>query len=126
MIKKAITYTDYDGNVRTETFYFNLNKAEVSEMEFSTDGGLSKQIQAIIDIQDKKRLIEIFKEIILKAYGKKSVDGRRFEKSKELSTEFSQTEAYSELFMELATNADSAAAFVNGIMPAMPQSPSNN
>ena len=126
MIKKAITYTDYDGNVRTETFYFNLNKAEVSEMEFSTDGGLSKQIQAIFDFQDKKRLIEIFKEIILKAYGKKSVDGRRFEKSKELSTEFSQTEAYSELFMELATNADSAAAFVNGIMPAMPQSPSNN
>ena len=117
MLKKTITYTDYDGNDRTEDFYFNLNKAEIMEMEMSFNGGLSKTITNIVAAQDSKRIIEIFKDLILKAYGEKSPDGKRFMKSKEIADGFSQTEAYSQLFMELATNANAASLFVNGITP---------
>lgn len=119
MLKKHIKYMDYDGNLREEDFYFNLNKAEIAEMEMSTAGGLDKMINQIIAEQDGKRIIELFKELVLKSFGKKSADGKRFIKSKELSEEFAQTEAYSDLFMELATDADAAAAFVNGIIPAI-------
>jgi len=115
MLKKTISYTDYDGNLRTESFYFNLSKAEITEMELSYNGGLSKTIEKIIAEQDSKRIIEIFKGLILKAYGEKSPDGKRFIKNEELCNSFVQSEAYSELFMELATNADSAASFVNGL-----------
>ena len=121
MLKKTITYVDYDGNERTEDFYFNLSKAEIAEMELSTAGGLDKMINRIIAEQDGKRIIELFKNLVLKAYGKKSDDGKRFIKSKELAEEFSQTEAYSDLFMELATDAEAAAAFVNGIVPTIPE-----
>lgn len=119
MLKKTITYTDYDGNNRTEDFYFNLSKAEATEMEMSTEGGLSTTLRKIIADKDAKRIIESFKDLILKAYGEKSSDGKRFIKNDELREAFSQTEAYSELFMELATNAESAAAFVNGILPSV-------
>jgi len=118
MLKKTISYTDYDGNLRTEDFYFNLSKAEVTEMELSAEGGLSKMLEKIVASQDSKRIMEIFKDIILKAYGEKSPDGKRFIKNKDLREGFSQTEAYSELFMELATNADAASSFVNGIVPS--------
>lgn len=121
MIKKTMTYTDYDGNQRTEDFYFNLTKAEVAEMEMSTAGGLDKMINRIIAEQDGKRIIELFKDLVLRSYGKKSDDGRRFIKSQELREDFAQTEAYSDLFMELATDADAAAKFVNGIVPNIPE-----
>lgn len=117
MLKKTITYTDYDGNERTETFLFNLTKAEVTEMEFSVGGGLVKLIEKIVAEQDNKRIIELFKEVILASYGEKSPDGKRFVKNQELRDAFSQTEAYSELFMELAGSAEAAAAFINGIVP---------
>lgn len=117
MLKKTITYTDYNGNERTEDFYFNLTQAEVAEMEMSTSGGLSEMITRIVAAQDHPQIIKIFKDLILRAYGEKSPDGKRFVKSKELSNEFSQTEAYSQLFMELATDADAASKFVNAIVP---------
>lgn len=117
MLKKTITYTDYDGNERTEDYYFNLSKAELLEMEMSTNGGLEKFCQKIIAEKDTKRMMEMWKELILKSYGEKSLDGKRFIKNQELVDSFTQTEAYSELFMELASNADTAAAFVKGIIP---------
>ena len=120
MLKKTITYTDYDGVSRTEDFYFNLSKAEIAEMDLSTEGGLDKYIERVISARDTASLISIFKSLILKSYGEKSPDGKRFIKSDDLSTAFSQTEAYSDLFMELATDADAASAFVNGISPVMP------
>jgi hypothetical protein len=120
MLKKTITYTDYDGNERTEDFYFNLTKAEVAEMELSTDGGLKKLLEKIIATQDAKKVIEIFKDLILRAYGEKSPDGKRFIKNQEVRDSFAQTEAYSELFMELATNPEASIAFVNGIIPQIP------
>lgn len=117
MLKKTITYKDYNDVERTEDFYFNLSKAEVVEMEMSTTGGLTEMIKNVIAAQDTPSIIRIFKDLILKAYGEKSPDGKRFIKSEEISNSFSQTEAYSKLFMELATNANSASDFVNGIIP---------
>ena len=122
MLKKEIKYTDYNGVERKETFLFHLTKAELMEMEMGTVGGLTESITNIINSQNTPEIIKIFKEIILKAYGEKSADGKRFIKVDNvgvpLSIGFSQTEAYSELFMELATNADEAAKFIQGIMPS--------
>jgi len=117
MLKKTITYTDYDGNERTEDFYFNLTKAECIKLQFGTTGGLEKLIRKIIAEQDATKVLPIFEEIVLSAYGEKSMDGRRFIKSKELSEEFKQTEAYSQLFMELMTDSSAATDFINGIIP---------
>lgn len=118
MIKKTITYTDYNGIERTEDFWFHLTNAEIMEMELSEVGGLTEKIQKIVNAQDGPEIMKLFKELVLKAYGEKSADGRRFIKNDELRTEFSQTEAYSQIFMELATDDDAAAKFVNGIIPA--------
>ena len=117
MLKKTIKYTDYDGNEREEDFYFNLSRAEVTEMELSKEGGMSEYIKKISAAQNAPELIKLFKEIITKSYGEKSLDGKRFIKNKELTEAFTQTEDYSELFVELASNADEAVKFINGIMP---------
>lgn len=121
MLKKTITYNDYNGVERTEDFYFNLSKAELAEMELEVPGGMTAMIERITKTQDGPSLIKIFKELILRSYGEKSDDGRRFIKSKEISAQFEQTEAYSELFMELATNADAASDFIKGITPKVPE-----
>ena len=118
MIKKTVTYVDYNGVERTEDFYFNLSKAEVAEMEMSVEGGFSKMLEEIVASKDNVKIVSLFKQMVLKAYGEKSADGRRFMKSEEISKAFSETEAYSEIFMSLALNESDAAAFVNGIMPA--------
>ena len=117
MLVETITYTDYNDEERTEKFYFNLTEAELAEMELSITGGFSEMIQRIIDAKDTPSIIKVFKELLLKAYGEKSPDGKRFIKSKEISEAFSQTEAYSQLFMKLATNDEYAANFVNGLVP---------
>ena len=120
MIKKTITYEDFDEVERTEDFYFNLSKSELMEMDFSQTGGMDKMIKAIVNAQDTKRIIELFKEIILKAYGEKSLDGKQFIKVRDghrLSDDFAQTAAYDALFMELATDDKAAAEFISGIIP---------
>lgn len=117
MLKKVITYTDFDGNERTESFYFNFTQAEIAEMELTQPGGFANHIQKIVDAAEYPDIVKLFKEIILKAYGEKDDTGRRFVKSKELSEAFSQTEAYSKLFIELATDDKAAADFVNAIIP---------
>jgi hypothetical protein len=117
MLKKTITYTDYDGLERTEEFRFNLTKAELMDMELTTVGTFSKLMQKIIDEKDMVRLAKYFKELILKSYGVKSDDGKRFIKSPELSEAFSQTEAYSELYIELLGNSEYAVKFIQQVMP---------
>lgn len=117
MLKKTITYTDYDGLERTEEFRFNLTKAELMDMELTTVGTFSKLMQKIIDEKDMVRLAKYFKELILKSYGVKSDDGKRFIKSPELSEAFSQTEAYSELYVELLGNSEYAVKFIQQVMP---------
>lgn len=121
MLQKSIKYTDYNGVEREEKFLFNLSKAELMEMEMVTEGGLAEMIKRIINTQDGASIIKTFKDLILKAYGEKSPDGKRFIKVNDqgvpLSIAFSQTEAYSELFIELATDSNAAAQFVQGIVP---------
>lgn len=118
MLKKTMTYEDFDGVQRTEDFYFNLTQAELMEMELSTEGGIEKMVKKIVDTKDTKKICEVFKDIVLRAYGEKSLDGKRFVKTEEIKQAFAQTQAYSDLFMELATDADAAAKFINGIVPA--------
>ncbi len=117
MFKKQIKYTDYLGNDREEDFYFDLSPAELTELELSMEGGLSAMIQKIIKAKDMPSLIATFKKLILMSYGEISNDGRRFIKNDEVRIGFSQTPAYSILFMELATNENAATEFVNGIIP---------
>ena len=117
MLKKVIKYTDYNGVEREEEKYFNFNKAELMEMELTTVGGLSGLIEKIIQTKDYPSLVKMFKGLILDSYGEKSADGIQFEKSDSIRKRFEQSEAYSELFMELATNSESAANFINGIIP---------
>ena len=117
MVVKKIKYTDFNGVEREEEFMFNLTEAEITEMELTTEGGLSDSIKKIISAQDTPEIIKIFKMLLLKSYGEKSADGRRFIKSEELTEAFTQTNAYSQLFMELATDDKAAIAFINGIIP---------
>ena len=117
MLKKTITYTDYDGNERTEDFYFNISKAELTELQFSVKGGLKNILEKAVQEKDGPTIMQLSKEIVLKAYGVKSNDGRRFMKSEEITKEFAETEAYVTLFMELATDEKAAIAFAEGVMP---------
>lgn len=118
MLKKTIKFTDYFGEERTQDFYFNLNKSELIEMNFTTTGGMQHMLEEIQNTRDNKRIYELFKTIILKAYGEKSPDGLRFMKSQELSEGFSQTEAYNELILEMFNDANAAANFMKAIIPA--------
>ena len=117
MLKKTVTYTDYNGVERTESFYFNLTKAEIVEMELGVDGGWTARMQNIIDSKDGPTIMREFKKLIMLSYGEKSEDGKRFIKSKELSEKFIQTEAYNTIFMEIVTDSKAAAEFANGILP---------
>ena len=117
MIKKTITYVDFDGVTRTEDFYFNLTKAEITEMDLSYEGGLQPMVEKITTSKNITEILGVFKDIIRKAYGEKSLDGKHFMKSKEINDSFTSTEAYSELLMECLSDPDSASAFINGIIP---------
>lgn len=118
MLAKKISYMDYNGNQREDTFYFNLNKAEIMEMELGVVGGMTHLINMMIAQEDGPGLAKFYKDMILKAYGEKSLDGKRFIKNQELRDAFEQTDAYSELYMELVTATEKASEFVRGIMPA--------
>lgn len=117
MIVKRIKFTDYDGNEREEDFRFNLTETELMKMEFDTEGGMEALIKKIVDEKDSKKIGELFDRIILMSYGEKSADGKRFMKSEEISRAFSETEAYNVLYMELLTNENAAANFINGLVP---------
>lgn len=118
MLKKTIKYVDYDGNQREEDFYFNLSRAELTMMENSEIGGMKKRLERIVQSQDTVAIMGTFKDFIHRSYGEKSADGKRFIKSEELSTAFEQTEAYSELIMEILSDEHFAATFITEIMPA--------
>jgi len=118
LLKKTIEYEDFNGDKVVEDHYFHLSKAELVEMEMEKPGGMGEYLQNIVKSEDGKAIITEFKKIILGSYGKRSEDGKRFIKTEELRDEFYSSQAYSELFMELCTDADKAAEFINGIIPA--------
>lgn len=120
MVQKRITYTDYAGVERTETFYFNISKSELIRMESTTEGGYAQKLQRIIDAKDGSTIMELFEDIVLLSYGERTDDGRGFIKVRngmKLAEEFAQTAAYDELYYELCTDAEAASAFVTGIIP---------
>jgi len=117
MLKKTIKYFDFDGNEREEDFYFNLTRAEAIELELGIEGGVEQYIKKITGDKDNRSIVDFFKDIILRSYGEKSADGKRFMKSAEISNGFASTEAYSELFIELTSSTEAATAFFNGIVP---------
>ena len=120
MLVKRIDYVDYNGNNRSEDFYFNFTEAEIQEMNLRIPGGLKARLDKIVQEMDQEKLVSYFKSLILDSYGIKSEDGRRFIKSKELCEEFTQTEAYNKLFMQLTTDTNAAIEFVKGIIPNVP------
>nr|DAO14375.1 MAG TPA: hypothetical protein [Caudoviricetes sp.] len=128
MVKKTITYTDYNGTERTEDFYFNLTEAEVTELNLSMEGGMQAYIQKIVDAKSQLELVKLFKKIVLMSYGKKSLDGRLFVKNDDITAEFLAHPAYSQIYMELVTDEKKASEFVNGIIPhgKATQNPSMN
>lgn len=117
MLKHPITYENFDGEEQTDFFYFNLNKAELLEMEFENKVGMAQMLQNIVDSRDNGELIRIFKDLILRAYGVRSEDGKRFIKNDQVREEFTQTSAFPELFMSLASNPDEAATFLTALLP---------
>ena len=118
MVKKTVTYTDFNGVERTEDFYFNLSNAELAEFAMSKSGGLDTYIERISKAKSQPELAALFKDVLLMSYGVKSDDGRRFIKNDQIRDEFTQTEAYSIIYMELATDADAALKFFAGVIPA--------
>ena len=130
MLKKTVTYTDFNGVERTEDFYFNLTMQELTEMELEVEGGLTTILDKIIKAQSVPELVKYFKIILLKAYGVKSDDGRRFIKNDEVRADFESTQAFSDIYMEFANDDKAAADFVNAIMPkegkkALAEAPKN-
>lgn len=119
MLKKTISYFDFDNQETSETFYFNLSQAELLELELTTEGGYGEYLQKLAEEASLRPgdLIKELKFLIKKAYGERSEDGKRFVKSEKLSEDFGFTNAYAALFFELSTNVDSTVEFVNGIMP---------
>lgn len=120
MLKKTIKYEDYDGNVREEVHYFNISEAELTELQLSEKGGFAEKLQSVVESQDYSEILRIFKDLILLSYGKKSDDGKRFIKKENgirLADEFVETEAYSTMFMELASDENAATNFIKGILP---------
>lgn len=118
MLKKTVTYTDYNGVERTEAFYFHYNEAEILDMEMSTEGGFAERIQKIIDAKDQVSLMQVIKKFVIDAYGVKSEDGKRFIKNDKVKTEFLESPAYSKIWMELVMDDEVAADFVNNVIPS--------
>ena len=117
MLKKTITYTDYDGMERTEDFWFNLSKTELTKLDAELPGGVLGVLRKIIDKKDRKALVDFIETLILRSYGEKTLDGKRFVKTPEMAEEFMQTPAYDELFMSILSDTDSQTSFINGVIP---------
>lgn len=117
MLTITETYTDWNGNLRTEDFRFHFSQAELMEMEMSTEGGFSARVNRILNANSQTELFQIMKAFVLDAFGVKSDDGRRFMKDEEIRRGFQECPAYSKIFMRLATNSDEAAKFINGVTP---------
>ena len=117
MLKKTIKFTDYNGNERTKDFWFNLNRAELAEMELRQKNGMDAMLNKMVEEEDRDKLITFFKDLIKMSIGEKSDDGQYFFKDEEIVRKFIASEAYTELWLELINSTEAAVAFVNGIIP---------
>lgn len=121
MLKRVINFKDFEGNPISREYRFHMSEAELMELEMSENGGWDSMVKQAANTQDGPKLIEIFKKMILLSYGEISTDDVSFIKVRDghkLAEDFMQTNAYSVLFMELATDAKKASEFVNGVIPS--------
>ena len=122
MLPKKITYTDFNGEEKTETFYFNLTEAELAKMQLSSIASLDVMIKNLIETDDREKIVEIFDKFILMSYGERSIDGKYFKKEDSIrgryADDFKASGAYNALFMELVTDTKAVTDFINGILPA--------
>ena len=118
MLRKEVEYKDFDGNDRKDVLWFHLNEVEITEMDLETSGGLVKYMESIIDTKDVNRLITIFKDLLIRSYGERSMDGKHFYKDDKIRNEFVSSAAYPVLYMEMVSDADKAVEFINGIVPS--------
>lgn len=117
MLKREIKFEDFNGNQTSEICYFNLSKPEIIMLEASHETGFGNFLQRLLESNNNAQLVQQFREIILMAYGEKSEDGKHFLKSEERKNLFSQSAAYEELFMELASDPDILMEFIKGVFP---------
>lgn len=123
MLKKTITYTDYNGKEQTEDCYFHLNRVELMDIALDlpddiVDSSADGEVRAhLIDKLGNKGMFEFIKTVVTKSYGVKSTDGRRFIKSAELSDEFTQTPMFDKIMTEFATDDKAAANFIKAVIP---------
>lgn len=117
MLRKEVEYKDFDGNDRKDVLWFHLNEVEITEMDLETSGGLVKYMESIIDTNDVNQLITIFKDLLIRSYGERSMDGKHFYKDDKIRNEFVSSAAYPVLYMEMVSDADKAVEFINGIVP---------
>ena len=118
MLRKEVEYKDFDGNDRKDILWFHLNEVEITEMDLETSGGLVKYMESIIDTKDVDRLITIFKDLLIRSYGERSMDGKHFYKDDKIRNEFVSSAAYPVLYMEMVSDANKAVEFINGIVPS--------
>lgn len=118
MLRKEVEYKDFDGNDRKDVLWFHLNEVEITEMDLETSGGLVKYMESIIDKNDVNQLITIFKDLLIRSYGERSMDGKHFYKDDKIRNEFVSSAAYPVLYMEMVSDADKAVEFINGIVPS--------
>lgn len=118
MLRKEVKYKDFDGNDRKDVLWFHLNEVEITEMDLETSGGLVKYMESIIDTNDVNQLIAIFKDLLIRSYGERSMDGKHFYKDDKIRNEFVSSAAYPVLYMEMVSDADKAVEFINGIVPS--------
>lgn len=118
MLRKEVEYKDFDGNDRKDVLWFHLNEVEITEMDIETSGGLVKYMESIIDTKDVNRLITIFKDLLIRSYGERSMDGKHFYKDDKIRNEFVSSAAYPVLYMEMVSDANKAVEFINGIVPS--------
>lgn len=126
MITETLTYVDFGGTERTEDFYFNLTEAEVLNLSLSKEGGMEAYIKKIVNAKSQLELVKLFQDVLRISYGKRSEDGRKFEKSPEIFADFEATQAYSDFYMSLVTNTDKAIAFINGLCDTKPAKAEKN
>ena len=117
MLKRPITYTDFDGNEITEDFYFNLSASDIVNLDAKYEGGLEGAIKRIAAAEDKTAMIMEMEKVILASYGERSEDGKRFRKSDELSSDFRYHAAYDVLFFEIISDENKMVEFITQVIP---------
>lgn len=117
MLKKRITYTNFEDEEVTETFYFNLTKADLMEMEVSKRGGLNGYIERIQETNDAGLVFEELKSLMSRSVGRLAPDGRGFSRSQQIRDEFMNSEAFSNFILEMLTDPQLAAEFIQGLIP---------